>query len=108
MIPWSGGPLEVQLECSEFTSHCPVTGQPDFARLVIRYTPDKHLVETKSLKLYLWSFREAKAYNEALCDEVAHVFDAQVQPKSVTVEAMFHARGGISVTARAARQRGGT
>lgn len=105
-IPFEGAGMEVELECSEFTSHCPVTKQPDFATLSIRYVPGKHLVETKSLKLFLWRYRDKKAFNEAIVTEIADAFFAQVQPAHLVVEGRFFPRGGISVTARAQRHGG--
>lgn len=99
-------PNWVELDCSEFTSHCPVTGQPDFARIKIVYHPDAHLVETKSLKLFLWTFRDVGQFNERLVDEIAQEFFNRVKPKWVSVEGAFHQRGGISVTARCRRDKG--
>ena len=100
-VPWNKGPVSITLHCSEFTSHCPVTGQPDFGRVVIRYTPRDRIIETKSLKMYLWKFREAHEFNEALvrriCDEVAAV----VHPVSLEVTGVFNPRGGINVECKA-------
>ncbi len=69
LIPWSGESVVIRLECSEFTSICPVTKQPDFGSLVIEYVPQSHLVETKSLKLYLWKYRSEPGFNEVLVDQ---------------------------------------
>ncbi len=97
-VPWTGPrDMVVRLECSEFTSHCPVTGQPDFATLEIEYVPRDRLVETKSMKLYLWSFREARSFNEELVATIAREFARAVRPRVVTVRGHFAIRGGISV-----------
>ncbi len=103
LIEWSGQPITVRLDCSEFTSLCPVTGQPDFARLLIEYVPDRFLVETKSLKLYLWKYRNEPGFNETLVDRIASDLYAQIQPRWLRIEGRFHPRGGISVTATAER-----
>lgn len=103
-IPWTGGrKMVVRLDCSEFTSHCPVTGQPDFGRFVIEYVPDRFIVETKSMKLFMWQFREVKRFNELLVDEIADAFYSQIKPERVTVTGSFNQRGGIAVTATATR-----
>lgn len=105
LIKWQGDPIEVELDCTEFTSHCPVTQQPDFGTIVIKYVPDKCLVETKSLKLFLASFRNKRAFNEQIVDSVAQQFFDQVQPHRVCVVGSFNTRGGISVTAKSERQK---
>jgi 7-cyano-7-deazaguanine reductase len=103
-IPWKGNmSMAVALDCTEFTSHCPVTGQPDFATLLIEYDPHKLLVETKSLKLFLWSFRSVGKFNEEIVDEIAQAFFDQVRPRRVEVRGTFHQRGGIAVQARSTR-----
>lgn len=102
-IPWEGGPILVALDCSEFTSHCPVTRQPDFGELLIEYVPDEWLAETKSVKLYLWRFRELAQYNERLVEGIASDIFAQLEPLALRVVGSFHPRGGISVTATATR-----
>lgn len=91
--------MVVTLDCSEFTSHCPVTSQPDFARVKITYETRAHIVETKSVKLWLWSFRDERAFNEEIASRMADQFFAVVRPEWVTVTAAFNTRGGISVTA---------
>ncbi len=103
LIAWKGGTVVVRLDCSEFTSLCPVTGQPDFGQLTIEYVPGKHLVETKSVKLYLWKYRTEAAFNEALVDAIAGDIYEQLRPKWLRVVGRFNARGGISVTATAER-----
>jgi 7-cyano-7-deazaguanine reductase len=103
-LPWCFGDIAINLVCSEFTSQCPVTGQPDYATLEISYTPGEWFVETKSLKLWLWSFRGKKAFNEAITAEIAEAFAAQVKPLEVTVVMHFHQRGGIAVRAMSTRR----
>ncbi|HUW84896.1 MAG TPA: preQ(1) synthase [Phycisphaerae bacterium] len=103
LIEWKGGKIAVQLECTEFTSLCPVTGQPDFGELVIEYVPDKHLAETKSVKLYLWRYRSERAFNEVLVDQIAADLYEQIKPLWLQVVGEFNIRGGILVTATAQR-----
>ncbi len=103
LIPWTGGPIAVRLECADFTSLCPVTGQPDFASIEIEYAPAEHLVETKSLKLYLWRYRERRAFNEHLVDEIAGDLYRQIAPRWLRVTGRFRPRGGIAVTVAAER-----
>lgn len=103
LIDWTGGRIVVRLECSEFSTLCPVTGQPDYGRLVIEYVPAGSLAETKSLKLYLWSYREERAFNETLVDRIATDLFEQIQPLWLRATGTFHPRGGIGVTASAER-----
>ena len=102
-VPWSGSDVTVTLDCAEFTTICPVTGQPDFGRLRITYRPADKLIETKSLKLFLQGYRDKKAFNEAIVDELADKLFAQAAPAWLTVEGFYNARGGSSVTCRAHR-----
>lgn len=88
----------VKLICSEFTSHCPVTKQPDFAHLVIEYEARESIVETKSLKLWLWRWRGRADFNEKIVVDIARAFFTQVQPAWVTVRGDFNTRGGIAVS----------
>jgi 7-cyano-7-deazaguanine reductase len=106
LIEWEGEEILVRLDCSEFTSLCPVTGQPDFATLVIEYVPHRHLVETKSVKLYLWKYRTEPGFNEALIDRIAGDLHRQIQPRWLRVTGTFNPRGGIRVTATAERGEG--
>lgn len=103
LIDWQGGAMTIRLDCSEFSSLCPVTGQPDFAALLIEYVPDRHLVETKSLKLYLWRYRDQRAFNETLIDAIASDLFQQLKPHWLRVTGRFNARGGIGLTAAAER-----
>jgi 7-cyano-7-deazaguanine reductase len=103
LIPWKGEAIVVRLDCAEFTSLCPVTGQPDFAELIIEYVPDQFIAETKSVKLYLWKYRNEAAFNEQLIDTIASDLHKQIQPKWLRLIGRFHPRGGIAVTATAER-----
>ena len=87
----------VTLRCPEFTTLCPITGQPDFGELVIRYVPAKKLVESKSLKLYLFSFRNHGDFHEDVCAIVLKDLRALLAPKYVEVRGRFRARGGIAI-----------
>lgn len=104
-VPWTNGPITITLEASEFTSLCPVTKQPDFGTLTIVYEPDEQIVETKSLKLWLWRWREIGAFNEQIVATIAEDFFAQIKPLRVTVTGHFHSRGGISVNPVAERRK---
>ncbi len=103
LIPWDMGSVIVRLDCSDFTTLCPVTDQPDFGRLIIEYIPDAHLVETKSLKLYLQGFRDRKGFNEKIIAGLVDELYSQIAPKWLRVQGDFHPRGGISVTCSAHR-----
>lgn len=99
LIPWTGSPITVTLDASEFTSHCPKTGQPDFATIQIQYRADKTIVETKSVKLFMWQFRDKREFNEKLVDYICATFFEQLKPRWIRVTGKFAIRGGISVTA---------
>jgi 7-cyano-7-deazaguanine reductase len=86
---------EIRFECPEFTCLCPVTGQPDFATIRIRYVPDALNVELKSLKLYLWSFRDVGTFHEAVTNRILDDLVAAVSPRFMEVEGDFWVRGGI-------------
>ncbi|MEI7865737.1 MAG: preQ(1) synthase [Chthoniobacterales bacterium] len=87
----------ITLDCPEFTSLCPVTGQPDFASLEIRYIADELCVETKSLKFYLASFRATPSFGEDVINRILDDLVAVLSPRRLCVEAQFAARGGISL-----------
>jgi 7-cyano-7-deazaguanine reductase len=91
---------EIRFECPEFTCLCPLTGQPDFATIRIRYTPDERCVELKSLKLYLWSFREEGVFHEAVTNRILDDLVETVQPRRMSVEGDFYIRGGIHTVIR--------
>ncbi|HXH82521.1 MAG TPA: preQ(1) synthase [Candidatus Tectomicrobia bacterium] len=92
---------EVTMTAPEFTCLCPVTGQPDFAVIRIRYVPDQHLVELKSLKLYLWSYRDEGAFHEDVTNRILEDFVAAARPRWVEVVGDFNVRGGIKTEVRA-------
>ena len=91
---------EVSFECPEFTCVCPKTGQPDFATIRIRYTPDQTCVELKSLKLYLWSYRDQGAFHEAVTNKILDDLVAACSPRHMQVEGDFYVRGGIHTVVR--------
>jgi 7-cyano-7-deazaguanine reductase len=91
----------VHLDFPEFSSLCPVTGQPDTARIQIRYIPSETCIETKSLKFYLTSFRNFQAFNEEIVNRILQDVLAACQPKEMIVRGDFSPRGGISLTAQA-------
>ena len=93
---------EVDLAVSEFTCVCPLTGQPDFATFRIRYVPDQWLVELKSLKLYMWAYRNEGAFHEDVTNRVLNDLVETVAPRRLEVVADWSVRGGIKtvVTAR--------
>src|SRR5881398_2395594 len=86
---------EVTMTVPEFTCLCPMTGQPDFATIRIRYVPDQKCVELKSLKLYLWSYRDEGAFHEAVTNRIANDLIAALDPRYLYVECDFYVRGGI-------------
>jgi 7-cyano-7-deazaguanine reductase len=88
-------PYEIRFECPEFTCLCPVTGQPDFATIRIRYVAAAKCVELKSLKLYLWSFRDEGHFHEAVTNRILDDLVALIDPQFMEVEGDFMVRGGI-------------
>src|ERR1044072_3761786 len=86
---------EISMECPEFTCLCPRTGQPDFATIRIRYVPDQLCVELKSLKLYLWSYRNEGAFHEAVINKILDDLVQVCHPRTMTVVGDFNVRGGI-------------
>jgi len=91
----------IHFETDDFTSVCPVTGQPDFARIDIDYVADHLCVESKSLKFYLASYRDERAFNEAVTNRILDDFVKACAPREAIVTAQFSARGGIALTVRA-------
>lgn len=96
-----GRDYRVVLETSEFTSLCPVTGQPDFGTITISYVPDRLIVESKSLKLYLWSFRQEGHFHEEVVNLILDDLVRAVKPRSCEVRGAFNVRGGIGITVTA-------
>ena len=87
---------KIEIECPEFTSMCPKTGQPDFGTLIFRYVPDAKCVELKSLKLYLQKFRNEGIFYENVTNRIADDLIDVLQPRRLTLVACFSARGGIT------------
>ena len=98
----------VRFNCPEFTSVCPITGQPDFAEIRISYIPDRRMVESKSLKLYLFSFRNFGAFHEDCVNMIMKDLIALMDPKYIEVTGFFLPRGGISIHPYANYGRPGT
>lgn len=92
----------ISLNCPEFSSLCPVTGQPDSARILIRYIPQKYCVETKSLKYYMASYRNTKMFNEEVVNTILDDLVGLLDPKEIHISGEFGARGGIQLTCEAA------
>ncbi len=95
--PHSGLAYLVRFTCPEFTSICPVTGQPDFAHLVIDYVPDAWIIESKSLKLYLSAYRDHGAFHEACTIAVARDICRAAEPKWLRIGGYWYPRGGIPI-----------
>jgi 7-cyano-7-deazaguanine reductase len=92
---------EVAMTIPEFTCLCPITGQPDFATIRIRYVPDQHLVELKSLKLYIWSYRDEGAFHEDVTNRILDDLVQALRPRWADVTGDFTVRGGIKTEVRA-------
>ena len=97
----------IRMHIPEFTCLCPRTGQPDFATLDLEYVPDRQCVELKSLKLYIWSFRDRGAFHEAVTNEIADHLNAAVGARYLRLTARFNVRGGICTTVVAERRQPG-
>ena len=99
--PEPGRDYTISIRLPEFTCLCPVTGQPDFATLHIHYVPDQLCIELKSLKLYIWSYRDEGAFHEAVTNSILSDLVAAISPRYMKLTADFNVRGGIytSVTA---------
>jgi 7-cyano-7-deazaguanine reductase len=97
----------IRMRIPEFTCLCPRTGQPDFATLDLEYVPDRLCVELKSLKLYIWSFRDRGAFHEAVTNEIAGHLDQTLRPRFLRLSARFNVRGGIYTTVVAERRQEG-
>ncbi len=85
----------IHMEIPEFTCLCPKTGQPDFAILILDYIPDKKCIELKSLKLYIWSYRNENTFHEAVTNRILDDMVAAIKPKYMRLTAKFYVRGGI-------------
>ena len=93
--------LAVTMRCTEFTCRCPVTGQPDYAEIDITYLPAARVLESKSLKLYLETFREEGVFHEHLAQTILADVIAALKPRRCAVTVHFHSRGGIAISATA-------
>lgn len=102
-----GRPYTVTLEFPEFTCVCPMTGQPDFATITIRYIPDERIVESKSLKLYFWSFRDEGHFHEHVINMILDDLVTALDPLYCHVNGAFNVRGGISITVDAEHRQPG-
>jgi 7-cyano-7-deazaguanine reductase len=94
--PHPGRDYEVRCETPEFTCVCPMTGQPDFATVTITYVPGEKIVELKSLKLYLWSYRDEGAFHEDVTNRILDDLLSVLAPRSMTVHTLWNVRGGIT------------
>ncbi|MBN9430772.1 MAG: NADPH-dependent 7-cyano-7-deazaguanine reductase QueF [Burkholderiales bacterium] len=97
----------VHIEVPEFTCLCPLTGQPDFATLVIDYVPDKRNLELKALKLYMWSFRDEGVFHEAVTNRILDELVAATAPRFMRLTARWYVRGGIFTTVVAEHRKRG-
>lgn len=91
----------IKFECADFTSLCPITGQPDFAKITIEYVPGTRCIETKSLKFYLASYRGTRRFNEEIVNRILDDVVAACSPQEALVYGEFAARGGISLSVEA-------
>ena len=96
---------EIEISCPEFTCVCPKTGQPDFATITIKYVPDRLCVELKSLKLYMFSYRNAGEFHEHVTNRILGDFVSACDPRSVEVTGDFNVRGGIKTIVRASHRK---
>jgi len=94
---WPKANYEVNLICEEFTCICPITSQPDFAKIIITYIPDQLLVESKALKLYLGSYRNVGIFHEFVINKIADDLNKALKPRWIKVRGEFSPRGGISI-----------
>jgi 7-cyano-7-deazaguanine reductase len=97
----------IHMEIPEFTCLCPLTGQPDFATLVLDYIPDRKCIELKSLKLYIWSFRNEGAFHEAVTNSILDDLAKAIAPRFMRLTAKFWVRGGIFTTVVAEHRKRG-
>ena len=97
----------INMTLPEFTCLCPMTGQPDFATLHVQYVPDRLCVELKSLKLYIWSYRDEGAFHEAVTNQILSDLVSAISPRYIKLTADFNARGGITTTVTADHKKDG-
>lgn len=91
----------IEFDCPEYTSLCPVTGQPDFGHITVRYVPDKKCIESKSLKLYLYSFRNTNTFHEEAVNTILDAVVSACSPRRAEVIGRFRPRGGIAINVKA-------
>ncbi len=96
-----GRDTKVSFYCDEFTCHCPLTGQPDFAKIEVHYIPNDRALESKSLKQYLWSFRDERGFHEDVVNVILDDLHKFLEPKWIQVVGRFNIRGGISIVVEA-------
>ena len=102
---YSGREYEIDIECSEFTAVCPKTGQPDFGTIHIHYVPDQKIIELKSLKLYIFSYRDEGIFHEHVTNRILDDIVTAVDPIRCEVRGDFNLRGGIKTVVRANYER---
>ena len=105
--PTPGRDFRIHVEIPEFTCLCPVTGQPDFAQLALDYVPERACVELKSLKLYIWSFRDQGAFHEAVTNRILDDLVHALRPRYMRLTARFNVRGGLFTTVVAEHRKRG-
>lgn len=105
--PNPGRDYQIHIEVPEFTCLCPLTGQPDFAVLVLDYIPDERCVELKSLKMYTWSFRNEGAFHEAVTNKILDDLVAALDPRYFRLTARWYVRGGIFTNVVAEHRKAG-
>ena len=93
--PSPGRDFHIHMQIPEFTCLCPMTGQPDFATLILDYVPDKKCVELKGLKLYIWSYRNEGAFHEKVTNQILDDIVSAISPRYARLTAKFYVRGGI-------------
>jgi 7-cyano-7-deazaguanine reductase len=97
----------IRIRIPEFTCLCPKTGQPDFAEILLEYVPDERCIELKSLKLYIWSYRDQGAFHEAVTNRILADLRDRLEPRFIRVRADFNVRGGIYTTVVAEHRKTG-
>jgi len=102
-IEWNKGEIEITYVSDEFTSVCPKTGQPDFNKVIIKYIPDMYYIESKTMKFYLWAFRDYGIHCEKLAVKIAEDIKSSIECHSVTVVIEQKPRGGVGLTAMVTR-----
>lgn len=99
--PYPHRDYEIDIDCPEWTAVCPKTGQPDFGTIHITYVPDRLCIELKSLKLYMFAYRDQGIFHEAVTNKILDDLVAACSPRRCTVEGRFNVRGGITTTIKA-------